>query len=88
MQPEARDFFASPLTPEELHELIRMAGGVRPIFAFASPSFRKLGRPAESFGDEELAALILAEPRMLRRPLLVAGDGRVLAGARAVTGGG
>lgn len=68
---ELRDFFAEPLSSTELAGLAELAGGVRRIFSFNSPSFRKLGRTAESFADEELMELIAAEPRFLRRPLLV-----------------
>ena len=56
---------------------------MRNIFAFGSPSFRKLGRSADDLTDKELAELILSEPRFLRRPLIVTEDGRVLTGSRA-----
>ncbi len=83
----ARDFFADRLTRAELEELTRAAGGIRPIFAFGSPSFRKLERAPEDFSDAELIDLALAEPRFLRRPLLVTDDGRVLVGGKAVSAG-
>jgi arsenate reductase len=73
------------LTPAELERLAAMAGGVRRIFAFGSPSFKKLGRGPESFSEAELVQLILAEPRYLRRPLAVR-DGRVYVGGREVAG--
>jgi arsenate reductase-like glutaredoxin family protein len=34
--------------------------------------------------DEDLMALVREEPRLLRRPLAVTEDGRVLVGGRAV----
>lgn len=83
LRPELRDFFAEPLSASELAALTGLAGGVRPLFSFNSPSFRKLGRDRENVTDEELLELIEAEPRFLRRPLLVNGD-RVLIGARAI----
>ncbi len=55
------------------------------MFAFNSPSFKKLARDPASFSDPDLIDLILAEPRMLRRPLAVTDDGRVLAGGKAVS---
>lgn len=85
MSAEERDFFAHPLTREELDEIARRAGGVRNVFAFNSPSFKKLDRDPASLSDEELSDLILSEPRMLRRPLMLTDDGRVLAGGRAVS---
>ena len=85
MEAEERDFFAEPLRRQELEELIRVAGDVRAILAVNSPSFRKLGRPVDEWPDEELVELILGEPRLLRRPLLVTDDGRVVAGGKAVS---
>ena len=83
----ARDFFADRLTRAELEELARAAGGIRALFAFGSPSFRKLERAPEELSDTELLDLALGEPRFLRRPLLVTDDGRVLVGGRAVREG-
>ena len=57
---------------------------MRTLFAFGSPSFRRLGRDPEGLTEAEMMDLVLAEPRLLRRPLLVTGDGRVLAGATAI----
>ncbi len=47
---------------------------MRRIFAFNSPSFKRLGRAPAGVPDAELLDLILGEPRLLRRPLLVDGD--------------
>jgi arsenate reductase-like glutaredoxin family protein len=80
-----RDFFAQPLSEAEVADLARRAGGIRPIFAFNSPSFKKLQRAPGAFSDGELVALILEEPRLLRRPLAVTTDGRVLVGGKAVS---
>ena len=88
LRPEERDYFARPLAPEELRELAGAAGGIRRLVATGSPSFRRLGRPLEDLGDAELEAHVLAEPRLLRRPLLRTPDGRVLVGGRAVREGG
>ncbi|MBO0688198.1 MAG: arsenate reductase (glutaredoxin) [Candidatus Dormibacteraeota bacterium] len=87
VRPEERDYFARPLTPEELRELAAAAGGVRLLVATGSPSFRRLGRSLEGLSDAELEAHVLAEPRLLRRPLLRTSDGRVLVGARAIREG-
>jgi arsenate reductase-like glutaredoxin family protein len=81
---DERDVFAQPLTGAELADLAHRAGGIRAIFAFNSPSFKKLGRAPDAMSDEELMALVRQEPRLLRRPLAVTEDGRVLVGGRAV----
>ena len=85
MQTSERDFFKEPFSRAELTEIADAAGGIRPIFAFGSGRFRALGRPPESFTDSELVDLALAEPRFLRRPLALTDEGRVLAGAKAVS---
>jgi arsenate reductase-like glutaredoxin family protein len=68
----------------ELELLARLAGGVHNLVAVQSPSFKKLGQPLEAYTAAELHDLILAEPRMLRRPLLVTDDDRLLVGKKAI----
>ncbi len=68
-----RDFFKEPFSEEELRALI----GDRPIsevFSWKSPSFRKLGLDPESLTDDRLVELMLEEPRLIRRPMMVIGD--------------
>jgi arsenate reductase (glutaredoxin) len=84
LRPEERDHFAHPLSPGELRALAGAAGGVRPLVATGSPSFRRLRRPLDSFTDAELETHLGAEPRLLRRPLLLTDDTRLLVGARAI----
>ena len=66
---EERDFFADPLSEQELRDLI----GNRPasqIFSWNSPSFKKLGVAREDLDDDRLIRLMLDEPRLIRRPLV------------------
>ena len=69
-----RDFFADPLSERELRELI----GTRPVsevFSWKSPSFKKLGLDRKTLDDAQLLALMLEDPRRIRRPLIqVEGD--------------
>ena len=44
------------------------------FFSWNSPSFKKLGLSREALGDEQLIALMLEEPRLIRRPLIHVGD--------------
>ena len=81
---EERDFFDERLRRDELNDLVRQAGGVRPLVSTASPTFARQGRALEDYSDGELEALVLSEPRLLRRPLLVTDDGRVLSGRKAI----
>ena len=70
VEPDARDFFADPFSEDELRQLI---GGRSPadIFSWRSPSFKKLGVGRHSLDDEQLVSLMLEEPRLIRRPLVV-----------------
>ncbi len=73
---QARDFFSDRFTKDELRRLI----GDRPVsdfFSWASPSFRKLGLDRNDLDDDRLIAMMLDEPRLIRRPL-IAVDGEVI----------
>ena len=75
MELEARDFFRDRFSEDELRRLL----GGRPaseFFSWASPSFRKLGLERESLDEDQLIAMMLDEPRLIRRPLIVV-DGEV-----------
>jgi arsenate reductase-like glutaredoxin family protein len=72
----SRDFFEDRFSEAELRELF----GDRPVsdfFSWNSPSFRKTGRSRDSVTDDDLVALMLDEPRLVRRPLVVV-DGEVV----------
>ena len=73
-----RDFFKDPFTKKELISLI---GGtpIRDVFSFKSPSFRRLGLEADRLSDSRLLDLMMDDPRLIRRPLVVAG-GRLIVG--------
>jgi arsenate reductase-like glutaredoxin family protein len=67
---EQRDFFRERFSEDELRGLL----GVRPVsdfFSWTSPSFRKLGLERDSLDDDQLVAMMLDEPRLIRRPLIV-----------------
>ena len=76
---EERDFFADPFTAEELKDLI----GDSPIsdyFSWRSPSFRKLGLKREDMSDDQMLDLMAEEPRLIRRPLIMTPDGKLIVG--------
>ena len=73
---DTRDFFADRFSEQELRRLL----GDRPVselFSWVSPSFRKLGVPRDALDDEQLVAMMLEQPRLVRRPLIVV-DGELL----------
>ncbi len=52
------------------------------MFNFNSATFKKSGLDEAVLCDEELAALLVSEPRFFKRPLVVI-DGRLQAGVNA-----
>ena len=77
MQVEERDFFQEPFSEEELRALI---GDRSPaaVFSWKSPSFRKMGIDRDSLDDDRMIALMLEEPRLIRRPITAIGDALVV----------
>ena len=76
---EERDFFAEPFTVDELRDAI----GSRPVsdfFSWRSPSFRKMGLSRDELSDTKLLKLMIEEPRLIRRPLIMTSDGDLVVG--------
>ena len=65
---EERDYFKDPLDEAELRELASMAS-LSDLFAWRSPSFKKLDLPSQDISEDQMVRLILEEPRLLRRPI-------------------
>ena len=81
LEVEERDFFQDPFSEAELRALI---GDRSPadIFSWKSPSFRKMGIDRDSLDDDRMIALMLEEPRLIRRPVTAIGD-TLIVGANA-----
>lgn len=75
----ARDLFRQPLSRGELAELAARAGGARAIFSWKSPSARPLALDPATVDDAQLLDLMRAEPRLVRRPLVLS-DGQLIVG--------
>lgn len=76
---DERDFFAEPFTVDELREAI----GPRPVsdfFSWRSPSFRKMGLNRDELSDDKMLKLMVEEPRLIRRPLIMTADGDLIVG--------
>tara|TARA_B100000745_G_C20122305_1_gene384285 strand:- start:269 stop:556 length:288 start_codon:yes stop_codon:yes gene_type:complete len=68
-----RDFFINPFNESELRDVVGV-NSPADIFSWKSPSFRKLAVEPDSLDDEEMISLMLKQPRLIRRPLLIIGD--------------
>ena len=75
---EERDFFKDPLSEGELRALLR-GEQVSDVFSWNSPSFKKLGLDKDTLDDERLIAMMLEEPRLIKRPLVLV-DGSLVQG--------
>ncbi len=76
---EERDYFKEPFSGEELRDLAADVG-LSQIFARRSPSLKQMGLADKELSDSEILALMLQEPRLVRRPLVRIGN-RLLIGA-------
>ena len=69
---EEREFFTERFSEEELLGLISDRSPAD-LFSWNSPSFRKLSVDRETLTDDQLVAMMLKEPRLIRRPLVMVG---------------
>ena len=76
---EERDYFKEPFTEAELASLAGEIGAGQ-MFAKRSPSLKKMGLAGKEMSDDEMLALMLQEPRLVRRPIIRL-RGRFLVGA-------
>lgn len=69
-----RDFFQKRFTVDELQELLERAG-LTPVEVLSrrSRAYKDLNLDGRELTDTELLALMIQEPTLLRRPLIIAG---------------
>ena len=65
----------------------RIIGGRSPseVFSGKRPSFKKLGLDPDSLSDDRLVELMLAEPRMIRHPLIGVADELIIGSDKRAT---
>ena len=78
---EERDFFKDRLSADEIRRIASMAS-VDEMFAWGSPTAKPYRDQRGELSDDALVDLMLSEPRLIRRPILIKG-GKVLFGYRA-----
>lgn len=75
-----RDFFKQPFTADELRALFRSLHlAPRDALSQKSPAFRALNLAPEKLSDAQIIALMVQEPRLIKRPLIVI-DGKPVIG--------
>lgn len=76
---DERDFFKSPFTRDELSRLLaRSRLTPRAVLSTQSPSFRALNVDADKLSDDQILEMMIREPRLIRRPLIVSGNESVI----------
>lgn len=69
-----REFFKARVTREELEGLMKATGlTVADILSTRSTPYRELNLAERELTDDELLDLMVQEPRLLKRPILVSG---------------
>ena len=80
---EKREFFKEKFTREELEDVLQSTGlTLDDIVSKRSTPYRELGLAEKDLSDDELIALMLEEPRLIRRPIVV-GESDVLVGSKS-----
>ena len=80
---EERDYFKDTFSEAEIRELAAPVG-ISEIFAWRSPSLKKMELVGKDLSESEMIQLMLQEPRLVRRPLVKVGD-QLLVGANLKT---
>ncbi|HEV2127270.1 MAG TPA: Spx/MgsR family RNA polymerase-binding regulatory protein [Thermomicrobiales bacterium] len=72
---DVREYFKEPFTREELESVLERAGQ-KPsdLVAARSVPYRAQGLAERGLSEDELLERMLAEPRLVRRPILVTED--------------
>ncbi|MCX7982928.1 MAG: hypothetical protein N2572_08480 [Syntrophales bacterium] len=69
---EERDFFRFPFSPEEIKSLLH-GRSAKDMFNPRSPEVKKRGLSPDQLTDEDLISLMIEEPRLIKRPIVVIG---------------
>lgn len=76
---DAVNYYEAPLTAERLRELIDKLGlPVRDILRSDEPLARRLGLDERQLSDDELIRIMVENPDLIQRPIVVRGDEAVL----------
>ena len=67
---KTRDFFKDSFTRDEIEELFDRQP-LSDFFSFRSPSFKKTGLDRNSITRNDMIDLMVAEPRLIKRPLIL-----------------
>jgi arsenate reductase len=66
-----QDIKTEKITPVQLDEMIKMAGGVEPLFSTKAIKYRELGLKDKKLTDKQIKDYILDEYTFLKRPVII-----------------
>lgn len=76
---EVREFFKSRVTRKELDDLLSSTGlSLGDILSTRSNPYKEGNLAEKNLSDDELLDMMVKEPRLIRRPLLVSGQDVVI----------
>ena len=82
LQPEVIDITSQPPSLEELRQGLAQLGRI-PLFNTSGQSYRALGAAVvKAMDDDQALAALAADGRLVKRPFVVARNGRILTGFR------
>jgi arsenate reductase len=74
-----RRYLDDPLSPDELHELLaRLQLAPRQLLRTSEDEYRSLNLADPRISDAELIAVMAAHPKLIERPILLAGERAVI----------
>ena len=80
IEPVIRDYLAQPPDTMELDTLLRrLAMPARGLLRTGEAEYAALGLDDPALGETELVAAMAAHPRLIERPILVAGERAIVA---------
>lgn len=68
-----QDIKTERITSSQLDEMIKMAGGVEPLFSTKAIKYRELGLKDKKLTDKQIKDYILEEYTFLKRPVIIIG---------------
>lgn len=79
LNPNIVRYLETPLSAAELHELLRKLGiRARQLLRTGEDEYKALGLNDPELTDEQLIAAMVSQPKLIERPILVAGDKAVV----------
>lgn len=79
VQPEIVLYLEQPPTAAELESLLGKLGiSARQLLRTGEDEYKSLGLADPALGDDELIAAMVAHPRLIERPIFIAGDKAVI----------